>query len=431
MQIKNPLKTYTDTLFHYFLLTLIVGILPALVTEDYFGKDYIHVVMIIGFGFIIYLNAKGVLFEEREEKLIKFGFAIFLIALLGYFQQDPVYTRFAPGLDNFSKGFIPLVLLSFLFFIKKPKTETLLFTGIALGTLVATVLTLIGYAKNLPRGGGTVHGAPIIFGDLAMLYGLLAIVIAFYFFSLKKYIYASVFVVLCLLGIFSSISSGTKGGLLALFTLPFLFFPLISEKKHKYYFLITILAILILITILIFTTNNLLKPRLFELWKEFMMVLEGDLSGPTLGYRLQMWKYSWDLFLQHPIFGIGIGEFYSIKMHLIQQGLINPGIERFKHSHSEYFSILSNEGIVGALLYIWFFKWLFSLFYSALKSSLTQLKYLGLLGLTTLTCYLDFSLSESFLSSHLGGTAFFTIMTLLIHSINRGQSSQPENSLSK
>lgn len=397
---------------------MVLAVLPSLVIGDYFGKDYIHIFMVFGFGYIIYLNKKEVLFAPDEETLIRFGFAIFIVALGGYFQQDPQYTRFAPGLDNFSKAFIPLVLLSFLYFLK-PRADKLLFLSIFIGALAAFPNTVLGLLENLPRGGGEVHGAPIIFGDLAMLYGLLALVVSVYFFNSQKYLFSGIWCLIAVLGIFSSVSSGTKGGLIALITLPFLFYPMIFEKKNRRWFLFSIIVLGLIFILLVLGTNNTLKPRLLELWAELKMVFNGDLSGPTLGYRLQMWKYSWDLFLSHPVFGIGIGEFYSIKMHLIQSGLIDVDIERFKHSHNEYLSIMSNMGLVGIFLYIWFFKWLISRFYHALNSSSGKVKYLGLSGLVTITCYFDFSLSESFLSSHLGGTAFFFIITLLIYSINQ------------
>lgn len=416
-------------MFDYVIYFAILAILPSLVLGDYFGKDYIHIFMVFGFGFIVYLNKKKMLFASDEETLIRFGFAIFVVALSGYFQQDPQYTRFAPGLDNFSKAFIPLVLLSILYFLK-PRADKLLFLSICIGVLTALPLTVVGILENLPRGGGEVHGAPIIFGDLVMLYGLLSLVVAVYFFSSKKYLFSAIWCFIAVLGVFSSISSGTKGGLIALITLPFLFYSMISEKKNRYRFLLLMIILGLLFVLLVFGTNNLLRPRLFELWVELKMVLNGDLSGHTLGYRLQMWKYSWDLFLSHPIFGIGIGEFYSIKMHLIQNGLIDADIERFKHSHNEYLSIMSNMGLVGVFLYVWFFKWLISYFYHALKSSSGKVKYLGLTGLVTITCYLDFSLSESFLSSHLGGTAFFFIITLLIYSINQELVSEQRTNVS-
>jgi len=92
---------------------------------------------------------------------------------------------------------------------------------------------------------------------------------------------------------------------------------------------------------------------------------------------------------------------------------------KYKHSHNEYLGILSGMGLVGVLFYMFFFGWLIQTFKKAIKSDNQQIKAIGLAGVSLIFCYLDFSLSESFLSSKLGSVAFYLLITYFIYYLNK------------
>ncbi|WEJ62124.1 O-antigen ligase family protein [Thiomicrorhabdus lithotrophica] len=406
--------------FPVLVFLLLLFFLPSMVYEKYFAKGYIHLVLLVGFGFVLYNNQKQVIFNKDEEKLIRFGFMIFVIALIGFFQQTPGLTRFDAIIDNYLKALLPLALIP-LFYFTKLNGLKLLVGSLLIASLVALGLSLYGEYQNMPRGGGTAHGSAIIFGDLAMLFTLLSGLFGFYFFKTKQYLLSIVLMISCLLSLFSSVFSGTKGGLIALLSLPFVVAPVIQDRKARIIFISIILFLLGIVISMIFGTENLLKDRIIRGWTEMLQILNGNFDGPSLGLRVQIWMVAWQAFLSSPILGIGIGEFYAFKLNLINSDMASVDIQFYKHAHNEYFTILSSMGLVGVVLYIWFFKWLLGYFYQHAISSSYEIKFLGIAGLITIMCYIDFSLSESFLSSHLGGGTFFFVTSLLIFTINKNK----------
>lgn len=406
--------------FPALVFMLLLFFFPAMVYEKYFAKGYIHLLLLVGFGFILYNNYKKVIFNKDEEKLIQFGFMFFVLALIGFFQQTPGLTRFDAVIDNYLKALLPISLIP-MFYYSKLNGFRLLIISLILASLVAFGLSVYGEYQDMPRGGGGVHGSAIIFGDLAMFVALLSGLFAFYFIKTKQYFLAIVLMISFLLSLFSSFSSGTKGGLIALLSLPFVVAPVIQNRKARITFVSVILSLLVITIAILFSTENLLKERMISAWAELLQIFNGDFNGPSLGFRVQIWLVAWQAFLSNPIFGIGTGEFYAFKLSLINAGLASADIETYKHAHSEYFTILSSMGLVGVVIYIWFFKWLLGYFYQQAISKSSETKFLGIAGLITIMCYIDFSLSESFLSSHLGGGTFFFVTSLLIFTINKNK----------
>lgn len=400
----------------FYLFLIVFLFLPSLVINDYFGKGYEYLVMLVGFPFVLYVNYfKKDLFQATEETLIRFSGLIFLVILTGFFYQNPELTRFAPTLEGYSKTvLLPLFLLPILYFIKF-RSIGLLASMLAIGAMISFVMTVYAISHGVPRGGGGVHGAPIIFGDLAMLYGVLLFILAVYFHT-EKYFYWLIF--FGALGVLSSLLSGSRGGWIVLFTLPFFLIPFLPKKYRTR---VSILGgcVFILIITAIALLDNPIKSRVLLAFSEIQLILSDEAyMGGSLGSRLEFWRLAWLAFLSNPINGIGVGEFYAFKMHLVEMGKVPEHLARYKHTHNEYLGILSGMGLIGVLVYGTFFVWLWKFFNQAIHSNFIHIKYLGILGIATIVCYFDFSLSESFLSSDLGGGAFYFLITIYIYLIN-------------
>ncbi|MHC4405320.1 MAG: O-antigen ligase family protein [Planctomycetota bacterium] len=80
-------------------------------------------------------------------------------------------------------------------------------------------------------------------------------------------------------------------------------------------------------------------------WQRFADIWEG---GPALGSvlgRLDLWRAAWQMFLDHPILGIGPGEFYA---HV--EGY--AGGYRMYGPHNHVMALLSEGGLPAPLLYL-------------------------------------------------------------------------------
>lgn len=89
-----------------------------------------------------------------------------------------------------------------------------------------------------------------------------------------------------------------------------------------------------------------------ELIQRFATILgtvsEGELDTSTEG-RLASWQVALELFKEHPVLGVGIGNFNSYYQNMaLELGLIFRGEGR--STHSLYLEILTEQGLVGLLL---------------------------------------------------------------------------------
>ncbi len=90
----------------------------------------------------------------------------------------------------------------------------------------------------------------------------------------------------------------------------------------------------------------------------------------SVGFRLMMWRFAVDRYLQHPLFGLGKQGFEDARADYVQQGAVHPAMHELfivAHTHNQYLQELVMRGIPGlaALLFL-FCSWL------ALSSDLAQ-----------------------------------------------------------
>ena len=81
------------------------------------------------------------------------------------------------------------------------------------------------------------------------------------------------------------------------------------------------------------------------------------------GDRAGHYYYGWFNFLEHPLFGIGTG-----------QARVNQGHNSLVYTHSEFIAQLNDQGLVGFLLFAFFYFWIIS-------HLLKQARYVKQIGL--------------------------------------------------
>ena len=67
----------------------------------------------------------------------------------------------------------------------------------------------------------------------------------------------------------------------------------------------------------------------------------------VFGDRAGHYYYGWFLFLEHPLFGVGTG-----------QTRINQGSNVLVYTHTEYIAQLTDQGLFGFLLFVFFYYWI-------------------------------------------------------------------------
>ena len=117
-------------------------------------------------------------------------------------------------------------------------------------------------------------------------------------------------------------------------------------------------------------------------------------------FRMAAWRCGWELFLAHPVAGVGIGDKKDVLMGKYREKNFQFGIQTQKNVHNNYLDILYSMGIVGLILFI--AAWVVF----PLIEVTSQKNRLGMLIILTFVCAW---ITEVYFDRSLGGmlTGFF------------------------
>ena len=165
--------------------------------------------------------------------------------------------------------------------------------------------------------------------------------------------------------------------------------------------------------------------RVTQLANDVATFDQGNRDTST-GIRWQLYKAAVDVFLHHPVFGVG-PEGFALEMEpMMKAGKITPvaaGLGRGE-VHNDILSKAAGMGIFGLIAMFAIYLVPFRLFWQATKSASNQVKSAGLLGITFVSGFFVFGLTVEFLNLTMA-TAFysFTVAVLLAacHNIHHGE----------
>ena len=83
--------------------------------------------------------------------------------------------------------------------------------------------------------------------------------------------------------------------------------------------------------------------RMISMIEDFSNNTEGNVNGNSFSSRKWLREKAWKVFLQHPIKGVGIGQF---RFYAAREGVD-------LYSHNNFLEILANTGIIGFVIYYW------------------------------------------------------------------------------
>ncbi len=130
--------------------------------------------------------------------------------------------------------------------------------------------------------------------------------------------------------------------------------------------------------------------------QRFSLLRQGT-SEYSLVTRTEYWRGAWQMFTAHPLTGVGLGAFPAAYPFYGRSSVKN---ERLEHVHNDYLQLLTDGGLIGGLIGLWF---LFELFRTArwqfqqLERTRSQDRvlvfggYVALLGIAVHS-FLDFNL---------------------------------------
>jgi len=175
--------------------------------------------------------------------------------------------------------------------------------------------------------------------DFALVMNM-AIPFAYFMFletdSIKKKIF---YLAACGLFIGANVASFSRGGFVGL--LPVAAYCWYKTPRKA---LATVLVGLMLIVFLAFTTESY--------WAEMKTIKEQKMEEGTGATRKHFWTCAWHMFLDHPIIGVGPGNFpWNIEKYEKKIGTYGNRMFGGTVAHSLYFTLIPELGLVGILLF--------------------------------------------------------------------------------
>lgn len=211
-----------------------------------------------------------------------------------------------------------------------------------LGIFVAVIK---GY---LLTSGGTIRPynigflATIPFSDMALLFGVIAL-ISIGWNNLNEKLAVLLKVLACGAGIYVTILSQTRGSWLAIPVFAMTALMLFRNLRIRYRLGILIVTLVTLGAVC--TYSDVVRTRIAAAKADMTQYADQENVDTSLGFRLQLWRASWELFKENPVVGVGRENFSDGLESLAARNVITPLAGSFSHSHNE---ILFNMAILGA-----------------------------------------------------------------------------------
>ncbi len=325
------------------LLALCIITLPAYTDT---GKNAFYLLAMLSLFYLV-TNLHQL---KQLDKVLKFFFAVIVLHFL--WTLLTFYINGSPGRgSNFiwSRQVFLLFIPPLYLLLRGVKIPFyVIWSSILLSILLAAY---IGYQDTQVAGGRAQGGMhPILFGSIILCEAFYLLVIA----ALNKQLWVKVVSLLGFaLATLVVIWTQSRGVWLAY---PVLLFVFILVMLNKYPLKFRMMGVGVLLGLLASSLlHPVVKQRVDMTQTNIQMYMtETDVNNwskrTSIGTRFQMWKAGWQIFLENPLTGVGLGG-YGIAA---REGSSRYGVSSsafwFYHPHNQYISALSTRGFAGFLL---------------------------------------------------------------------------------
>ncbi|HUF21458.1 MAG TPA: O-antigen ligase family protein [Burkholderiales bacterium] len=331
----------------------------------------------------------------RDERLACVGFGAFAVTILISLGDTGASRQAVRELDVLLRPLwaIPIIYL----FIRARPPEGLLWFGVSLGAILAGLNALyeVAGADEYVRATGATSA--ITYGNSALAMGFIAAIGYSYFRRLGKP-YLAVPAAALLLGLLASALSGSRGGWVAVPALAVLLLWHCWRLRYRRLAVAGALALGAVVSLAVLLPQSGVMSRVDTAVSDVEMYVQGTavLADSPVGQRLELWRAAWDMFLQRPLLGGGIGHtFRDFLREGIAAGNYDPAIAVHTMPHNVLLDVLALRGLVGlaGVLVLWLA--LGCVFFNAAREASARLRTLGMAGLALLVSYAFFGLTDS------------------------------------
>jgi len=354
----------------------------------------------------------------KDEKLLFFAVGLFfLVAVFAVLIGDDP-SRGVNKLSKFAR--LLLFIPAYCLFRKVKLSESLFWYAVILGAIVAGLVSIVeiyighNHAITDVRANGATH--PILFGDLSLAMGVMALASIGYARQQHRLMPILALVAL-VLGITASFLSGSRGGWIALPVLVLLLLWFIRTAIPRSAIIaVTIVLIITAIAAYLIPGTGVARridTTVNELEAYRTSAIDSPIRATSVGTRLEMWQAAWSIFQNHPLHGVGWGNYKPNATQLVQKGMRHPSAAFWGHPHNEYLSVMASSGVLGLFALLILFLVPARFFYRATQTDSAALRSLGIAGVLLVVAYIHFALSEAIFERDLPVT-FYTFFLATI-----------------
>lgn len=375
------------------LLGVLIFTFPIVLATTHGGGSVIAALLLL--LAIIYGRGWGLLSATEKQVLLWFcaGLVAMLISMVNT-QHAHLYEG-VKYLDRYIRFALIVPIYLLIRRAGKPLGGELAW-GAAVGGVVMAVQAW--YQVDLRHdvmAGGSYN--KIVLGDMAVYWGAVAIV--FGMLMLQGWQRAAVVTLAITTALYTSVVAEARG---AWIFIPVFLVTLAAFNIRRLRFdrrmAITAAAVVVVVGgVLLWQHTRLAQGVMsgYDNLKTFMV----NPSAPTSwGNRLNLWRNTLLLVREHPLFGIGLGDFHSEMRRMAADGESwSTSVALYGHAHSIYFDPLANGGLVAfAATFIGYLLLPFLIFRRLWRDATSaETRFYALGGVVTVLAFATFGISEA------------------------------------
>ncbi|MEC9483034.1 MAG: O-antigen ligase [Halomonas sp.] len=319
------------------------------------------------------------------------------------------------GFDKPSRFLLAVPVL--LLLLAYPPKAAYLWAGLAAGGIVSGFwATWQKLAEGVSRAGGYTH--VIQFGNLNMLLGILCLAgLGWAYVQPRARLWFPFLLLGGVMGILGSLMSGSRGGWVGFpFVLLVLYQAYGRDLPRRW---LASLAVVVLVgAAAAYAIPQLgVQQRVHQAFSDISRFVEQDNPTSSLGARFEMWGAAVTLIPERPIVGWGSQGYLQARDRLVEQGRFHPIIQDYEHVHNEYLDAWVKRGFIGLIALLALYLVPLRLFAKRMKSADLPLRALATAGVLLPLAYMDFGLSQVFLSHNSGVMMFAFLLVVLWASV--------------
>ncbi len=305
---------------------------------------------------------------------------------------------------------------------------TVLQYGLPLGALLGLTMLKIhpfdwgGNRYTTSSAFNTIH-----FSDTALMIGFLSL----FSINWKRKDHPLVLVLkFCgfMAGMYMSIQTGERGGWVAMPVLMLIGVAAYSKKNVLLKLGIAISVILASIW-LSYLFLEMVHTRIYFIYSDIKYYVDGY-KDTSVGERFQLYIAAFHLFIEHPIFGIGPGQFAHAMPELLARGMLTPfGAQAgISEVHNEILHSCAETGLFGLLSILSVYLVPLFVFLRSAKSVIPLIRVSSFMGICLSVGFFIFGLTVETFDLKMTATFFAFTLAILMATVTRHEL-PPKNSL--